>query len=235
MLDEFDNLLENKSGLRKTILSKIKAMSYQKIFVSATADETSIQMSKIMMNRPLIFKIKNEEITLEGITQYYLVTDTPMDKIERLATLLNSLTKATKGFIFCNKKETVTNLIDAMTERGIVLAYIHGKIEQWERNNIMDKLRSGQLQFLITSDLLSRGIDVQQMSMVINYDLPKDKELYIHRIGRCGRYGRKGRACTFVHQIELERLKEMEKFYNTEITEITDIGDFISSTNDDKI
>ena len=233
VVDEFDVMM-TQMRLDKQFLSKIdQGVKYQKIFVSATTSVRAITRSKGVMNKPLIFKIKNEELTLEGIRQYYYVTDTPKDKIDTLMTMLNAL-KVTRGMIFCNRKDTVQRLIDSVSDQGGQLTFIHGQLSQYARNDIMSQLRTGIIHFLITSDLLSRGIDVQQMSMVINYDLPKDKELYIHRIGRCGRYGRTGRSVTFVHQIEVERLKEMEKFYNTEITEITDIGDFINSIINDR-
>ena len=107
-----------------------------------------------------------------------------------------------------------------LEEHEYSIAYIHGEMEQDERNDIMQNFRNGRTRILITSNLLSRGIDIQQISLVINYDIPNDKESYIHRIGRSGRFGRKGVAINFVTNRDVRQLHDLETFYQTQIDEL---------------
>jgi superfamily II DNA/RNA helicase len=130
--------------------------------------------------------------------------------------------------IYCSSKKKVAWLAEQLTEAGYPVSSIHGDITQIERDQIMKEFRVGKTRVLITTDLLARGIDVQQVSLVINYDLPKDKESYIHRIGRTGRYGRKGWAINFIMQNDCRTLQDIENFYSTQINEMpSDIPDLI--------
>jgi translation initiation factor 4A len=119
-------------------------------------------------------------------------------------------------------------LSENMQKRDFTVSSMHGDMEQKEREVIMEEFRSGSSRVLITTDLLARGIDVQQVSLVINYDLPTNKENYIHRIGRSGRFGRKGVAINFITQADYQQMKEIEQFYNTLIEEMpSNIADLI--------
>lgn len=125
-----------------------------------------------------------------------------------------------QAIIYCNTRRKVDFLTNKMSERDFTVSSMHGDMDQKSREMIMREFRSGSTRVLITTDLLARGIDVQQVSLVINYDLPATKENYIHRIGRSGRFGRKGVAINFVTSSDVEQLKEIEKHYNTQIEEM---------------
>ena len=116
-----------------------------------------------------------------------------------------------------------------LTRENFPVSYIHGELTSAERKDVMEKFRGGQSRILLSTDLLSRGIDVQQLSLVINFDLPKSKETYIHRIGRSGRYGRKGVAINLITDRDIQSMKEIESFYDTQITEMpNNIADYLS-------
>merc|ERR1712187_219248 len=126
----------------------------------------------------------------------------------------------TQAIIYCNTRRKVEWLENKMGEREFTVSSMHGDMDQRERDLILSEFRSGSSRVLITTDLLARGIDVQQVSLVINYDLPTNRENYIHRIGRSGRFGRKGVAINFSTQEDVRSLREIEQFYNTQIEEM---------------
>lgn len=127
--------------------------------------------------------------------------------------------------IFVNKKERVNELTAKLREKNFVVSCIHGELDMTEREQTMKEFRTGSSRVLITTDLLGRGIDVQQVNLIINYDLPSKKESYIHRIGRSGRFGRKGTAINFVTPADAAFLIELRKYYNTQIDELpTDLS-----------
>ena len=126
----------------------------------------------------------------------------------------------TQAVIFCNTRRKVDWLTEKMRKSNFTVASMHGDMTQDERDAIMQSFRSGENRVLITTDIWARGIDVQQVSLVINYDLPSNRELYIHRIGRSGRFGRKGVAINFVNNEDIPRLRDIEQFYSTQIDEM---------------
>merc|ERR1712226_735326 len=126
----------------------------------------------------------------------------------------------TQAVIFCNTRRKVYWLTEKMSGRDFTVSAMHGDMNQQERDLIMREFRSGSSRVLITTDLLARGIDVQQVSLVINYDLPANRENYIHRIGRSGRFGRKGVSINFITRDDERTLRDIEQFYNTEIEEM---------------
>ncbi|PIO72152.1 helicase protein [Teladorsagia circumcincta] len=140
-------------------------------------------------------------------------------KFETLCDLYNVI-NVTQSVVFCNTRRKVEQLNEQMTEQKFTVSCLHGDMEQMERDIIMREFRSGSSRVLITTDLLARGIDVQQVSLVINYDLPTNRENYIHRIGRTGRFGRKGVAINFITDHDARQLKDIECFYNTSIEEM---------------
>jgi translation initiation factor 4A len=147
----------------------------------------------------------------EGIVQEW--------KLDTLCDLYETLT-ITQAVIFCNTRRKVEWLTEKMRSRQFTVSAMHGDMEQKERDVIMKEFRSGSSRVLITTDLLARGIDVQQVSLVINFDLPLNRENYIHRIGRGGRFGRKGVAINFVTSEDTRMLREIEQFYNTQVDEM---------------
>ncbi|RTG84854.1 ATP-dependent RNA helicase [Schistosoma bovis] len=140
-------------------------------------------------------------------------------KFDTLCDLYDTLT-VTQSVIFCNTKRKVAWLTEKMLKNNFTVASMHGDMVQKEREEIMKDFRAGDSRVLITTDLWARGIDVQQVSLVINYDLPNNRELYIHRIGRSGRFGRKGVAINFVKTDDIKILRDIEQYYSTQIDEM---------------
>ena len=131
-----------------------------------------------------------------------------------------------QSIIYCNSKKIVDILSNKLINNNFSVSAIHGDMLQSVRDSIVKEFRDGQSRVLITTDLLSRGIDIQQISVVINYDIPKEIESYIHRIGRSGRYGRKGLAINFVTSYDTDKIKQIESYYSTEIPELPDLDVF---------
>jgi len=171
------------------------------------------------MNDPKRILVKRDELTLEGIKQFYVAVEREEWKLDTLCDLYETLT-ITQAIIYCNARRKVDWLTEQLHSRDFTVSALHGDMDQKERELIMKEFRSGSSRVLITTDLLARGIDVQQVSLVINYDLPKDRENYIHRIGRSGRFGRKGVAINFIVQDDVRVLRDIEQFYNTQIEEM---------------
>merc|ERR1711897_109598 len=148
-------------------------------------------------------------------------------KLDTLCDLYETLT-ITQAIIYCNTRRKTEWLCEMMTHRDFTVSAMHGDMDMSDRQLIMHEFRSGSSRVLITTDLLARGIDVQQVSLVINYDLPNNRESYLHRIGRSGRFGRKGVAINFVTSRDVRTLKEIERHYCTQIDELpADIADRI--------
>ncbi|KAJ2136275.1 translation initiation factor eIF4A, partial [Coemansia sp. RSA 637] len=160
-----------------------------------------------------------------GIKQFYISVEREEFKFDTLTDLYETIT-ITQAVIFANTRRKVDFLTDKLRERNFTVSAMHGEMDQEQRNTIMNEFRSGSSRILITTDLLARGIDVQQVSLVINYDLPTNRENYIHRIGRGGRFGRKGVAINFVTDEDVAELRGIEQFYNTQIDEMP--GDIAS-------
>jgi translation initiation factor 4A len=178
-----------------------------------------LDISNRFMRDPVRILVKKDELTLEGIKQFYVAVDKEEWKFETLCDLYETLT-ITQAIIYCNTRRKVDWLTDKLRAREFTVSSTHGDISQKERDGILSEFRSGSSRVLITTDLLARGIDVQQVSLVINYDLPRNLENYIHRIGRSGRFGRKGVAINFVVNEDVRALHELEQFYNTTIEEL---------------
>jgi len=219
VLDEADEMLSR--GFKDQIRDIFKKLrnNVQVILLSATMPVEVLQVTKDFMRDPLNILVKKEELTLEGIKQFFVNVDKENWKFETLCDLYDTLT-ITQAVIFVNTRRKVDFLCNQMHERDFTVSAMHGDMDQKERDLIMKEFRSGSSRVLITTDLLSRGIDVQQVSLVINYDLPTNRESYIHRIGRGGRFGRKGVAINFVTSDDARILQDLETFYNTRIDEM---------------
>ena len=224
VLDEADEML-SKGFLDtiKEIISLIPTTTNILLF-SATMPKDIVEMTTKFMKEPKKILLKNEELTLEGIKQYYVYLKKE-DKLDVLLQIYRGIEIA-QAIIYCNTKKTVDYVSEALKTKGHQISAIHGDLKQIERDNIMKDFRSGVTRVLITTDLLARGIDVYQVSLVINYEMPREKETYIHRIGRSGRFGRKGNAINFVTPPEKEQLEEIQNFYNTNIEQLpTDLSE----------
>ena len=197
------------------------------VLISATMPGEILEMTRKFMTDPVRILVKRDELTLEGIKQFFVAVEREEWKFDTLCDLYNTLT-ITQAVIFCNTKKKVDWLTNKMRQANFTVSAMHGDMPQKERNAIMEEFRSGASRVLITTDVWARGLDVQQVSLVINYDLPTDRESYIHRIGRSGRFGRKGVAINFAKKEDIATLRDIEQFYSTQIDEMPmNVGDLI--------
>jgi len=219
VLDEADEMLSR--GFKDQIYDVFRHLNsnIQVVLLSATMPAEVLEVTTRFMREPIRILVKKEELTLEGIRQFYVSVEREEWKLDTLCDLYETLT-ITQAVIFCNTRRKVDWLTEKMHQRDFTVSAMHGDMDQKERDVIMREFRSGSSRVLITTDLLARGIDVQQVSLVINYDLPTNRENYIHRIGRGGRFGRKGVAINFVTDDDKRTLNDIEKFYNTRIDEM---------------
>lgn len=219
VIDEADEMLNR--GFKEQIYDIYRYLppTTQVVLVSATLPQEVLDMTKMFMNDPIRILVKRDELTLEGIKQFFVAVEKEEWKFDTLCDLYDTLT-ITQAVIFCNTKKKVDWLAAKMRENNFTVSAMHGEMPQKERDTIMEEFRSGGSRVLIATDVWGRGIDVQQVSLVINYDLPNNRELYIHRIGRSGRFGRKGVAINFVKEDDIRILRDIEQYYSTQIDEM---------------
>jgi superfamily II DNA/RNA helicase len=228
ILDEADQMLEDRFREQvKCILNFKFPSTTQLLLFSATMPDEVTEVAEKFLRNPVRILMPPENVTLAGIKQYYVNVERDDWKFEVLLDLYEHLT-INQLIIFVNKRQRAEWLAQKMHEKGFTLEYIHGEMDVAERKSRMADFRRGQVRVLISTDLLARGIDVQQVSLVINYELPIQHENYIHRIGRSGRYGRKGVAINLLMNDEMNSLKEIETHYSTVIdplpTDLNNIG-----------
>merc|ERR1711934_1105980 len=194
---------------------------------SATMPPEILDMTKKFMRNPIRILVKKDELTLEGIQQFYVAAEREDWKLDILCDLYETM-NITQSIIYCNTRRKADYIETEMSKRDFTVSVIHAALDHDERSLVMKQFRSGSSRVLISTDLLARGIDVQQISLVINYDLPSNTENYLHRIGRSGRFGRKGFAINFVTNSDVRTMKEIERFYDTQIEELPwNIADMI--------
>ncbi|KIJ37375.1 hypothetical protein M422DRAFT_231726 [Sphaerobolus stellatus SS14] len=219
VLDEADELL-NK-GFKDQIYDVYRYLppATQVVLLSATLPYDVLEMTTKFMTDPVRILVKRDELTLEGIKQFFVAVEKEDWKFDTLCDLYDTLT-ITQAVIFCNTRRKVDWLTEKMRAANFTVSAMHGEMAQKERDAIMAEFRGGTSRVLITTDVWARGIDVSQVSLVINYDLPSNRENYIHRIGRSGRFGRKGVAINFVTVEDVRILRDIEQFYSTQIDEM---------------
>lgn len=219
VLDEADEMLSK--GFKEQIYDVYRYLppTIQVILLSATLTHDVLQMTTKFMTDPVRVLVKRDELTLEGISQFFVAVEREEWKFDTLCDLYDTLT-ITQALIFCNTRKKVDWLTEKMREANFTVSSIHGEMPQKERDAIMSDFRAGNSRVLITTDIWARGIDVQQVSLVINYDLPNNRENYIHRIGRSGRFGRKGVAINFAKSDDIKILRDIEQYYSTQISEM---------------
>eukprot|EP01120_Amphizonella_sp_Union-15-10_P015145 TRINITY_DN770_c0_g1_i3.p1 TRINITY_DN770_c0_g1~~TRINITY_DN770_c0_g1_i3.p1 ORF type:complete len:410 (-),score=83.61 TRINITY_DN770_c0_g1_i3:91-1320(-) len=228
VLDEADEMLSQ--GFKEQIYDIYRYLppSTQVVLVSATLPREVLEMTKKFMTDPIRILVKRDELTLEGIKQFFVAVEQEKWKFDTLCDLYDSLT-ITQAVIFCNTRKKVDWLSEKMREANFTVLSMHGDMPQNERESIMQSFRGGDYRVLITTDVWARGLDVSHVSLVINYDLPNNRELYIHRIGRSGRFGRKGVAINFVNSDDIRILRDIEQFYSTQIDEMPmSVADLVS-------
>uniref|UniRef100_A0A6C0BC79 RNA helicase n=1 Tax=viral metagenome TaxID=1070528 RepID=A0A6C0BC79_9ZZZZ len=218
IMDEADQMLEDR--FREQVLC-ILQLGFPKdtriALFSATMPQEVIEFSEKLLQNPVRILVPPEEVTLDGIKQYYVELQREDWKYEVLCDLYQQL-NINQAIIYCNKRQKVEWLAEKMSAQGFPLSFIHGEMDVEERRRRMTDFRKGGIRVLISTDLLARGIDVQQVSLVINYELPVQRENYVHRIGRSGRFGRKGVAINLLVGDEMKLMKEIETHYATTLT-----------------
>ena len=219
VIDEADEMLSKIFSNQIYDIFRFLPNSIQVGLFSATMTDEFFKLSNCFMRDPVKLLIKNEELTLEGIKQFYINVEKNDHKFDTLCDIYEACS-ISQTIIYANSKRGVEEISRRLNDNNFSIASIHGEMSQDERNKIMEEFRNGQSRILISTDLLSRGIDVQQVSLVINYDIPNNIESYIHRIGRSGRYGRKGVAINFVTGYDYKKMEEIEKFYSTQVDEL---------------
>lgn len=228
VLDEADEILSY--GFMEDIYNIIKTIPKEAhvYLFSATIPEPILELTNNFMNNPEKILVNKEELTLDGIKQFYIDLKTYKWKYDVLLDIYETI-NITQSIIYVNSKNILNILQERLTEKEYPISYIHGDMDQKTREKNLNNFKTGVTRILLSTDLLARGIDIQQLSLVINYDLPKEKEVYIHRIGRSGRYGRKGVAINFVTDDDKHKLEDLKKFYNTNIEAMPqNLGDYLT-------
>ena len=219
ILDEADEMLSR--GFKDQIYEIFQYLpkNCQVALFSATMPIEALEITSKFMTDAVQILVKNDELTLDGIKQFYVAIQNESWKYDALCDIYSSITVA-QTIIYCNSKRKAEWLQNRLNDNDFSTTCLHGDLRQDERDAIIKDFRSGQSRILIATDIIARGIDVQQVSLVINYDIPRYREVYIHRIGRSGRFGRKGVAINFVTPDDIRCMKEIEKFYSTYIEEL---------------
>merc|ERR1712084_99747 len=227
VLDEADEMLSR--GFKDQIYDIFKTLppNVQVCLFSATMPPDILDMTGKFMRDAVRILVKKDELTLEGIRQFYVAIEKEEWKLDTLCDLYETLT-ITQAIIYCNTRRRADFIADQLTKRDFTVSTMHADLDQKERELVMREFRSGSSRVLISTDLLARGIDIQQVSLIINFDLPSKIENYLHRIGRSGRFGRKGVAINFVTNNDVRTMKDIERYYHTQIEEMPmDIADMI--------
>lgn len=219
VLDEADEMLNR--GFKDQVYDIYRYLPFntQCVVVSATIPQEILDMTEKFMRKPIKILVSRDELSLEGIKQFFVAVELEKWKFDTLCDLYDNLV-ITQAVIFCNTRAKVDWLTEKMREANFTVSRMHGDMPQKERDAIMEDFRSGSSRVLITTDIWGRGLDVQQVSLVINYDLPTNREIYIHRIGRSGRFGRKGVSINFVKNEDIKMLRDIELYYSIQIDEM---------------
>lgn len=219
VLDEADEMLS--AGFNEQIYNIFQQLNtnVQVCLFSATMPPELHSLSDKFMRDPVRILVKSEMLTLEGISQFHVALETDHDKYATLKDLFTRIS-VSQCIIYCNSIRRVSDLAEAMTNDGFPVCCIHSGMEKDVRDKAYQEFRSGAHRVLISSNVTARGIDIQQVSTVINFDMPRDVHTYLHRIGRSGRWGRKGSGVNFVTRRDFRKLKEIESYYGTAIPEL---------------
>ena len=219
ILDEADEMLS--AGFKDQMYNIFQNFGpdIQVALFSATLPESLEGIIEKIMRDPVRISVKREMLTLEGIKQYLVAVDDDRQKYATLKDLYKYIT-ASQTIIYCNSIKRVQDLYEAMREDEFPVCRIHGNMDKKEREATFNEFRNGSSRVLISSNVTARGIDIQQVNIVINFDIPKDVHTYLHRIGRSGRWGRKGMGLNFVTRRDMQKLREIENHYKTQMMEL---------------
>ena len=219
VLDEADEMLS--SGFKDQVYNIFRCLhkDVQVALFSATLPSHIYEITDKFMRNPVKISVAPEKLTLEGIKQYFVALEDDKDKYDTLKNLY-SFISVSQCIIYCNSVKRVVDLYEAMKQDNFPVCAIHSSMNKMERNDAFSEFKTGKARVLISSNVTARGIDIQQVSIVINFDIPKDVHTYIHRIGRSGRWGRKGTGINFITRRDIPKMKELEQYYNTQIEEL---------------
>lgn len=219
VLDEADEMLS--SGFKEQIYNIFQYLNneVQVALFSATIPNDLYSLTNQFMRDPIKILVKQEKLTLQGIKQFYIGLDNDEHKFMALKDLFSAIS-VNQCIIYCNSINRTKDLYNAMLKEEYPVICIHSGMSETERQESYQSFKSGQARTLICTDLFSRGIDVQQVSVVINFDVPKNIHVYIHRIGRSGRWGRKGVGINFITKRDQGKLEEIKQFYCTQVDEL---------------
>jgi superfamily II DNA/RNA helicase len=228
IIDEADEMLS--TGFKEQVYNIFQYLhnDVQVALFSATLPENIFTITNQIMRDPVTICVKAEQLTLEGISQYFVAIEDDRQKYLSLKDIFKFISLS-QCIIYCNSVKRVIDLYEAMNEDSFPVCCIHSNMEKSEREKAFSEFRSGICRVLISSNVTARGIDVQQVSTVINFDIPKDIHTYLHRIGRSGRWGRKGVGINFVTRRDIGKIKEIESYYACEINELPSTLDFLQN------
>jgi translation initiation factor 4A len=221
VLDEADEMLS--SGFKEQVYNIFQVMpsTVQVCLFSATMPPEVHALTDKFMRDPTKILVESADLTLQGIKQYKIFVENDQQKYLTITDIFKSIS-ITQCIIYCNSVRRVQDLKDAMVQDGFPVICIHSGMSDEERKSSFKDFKSGKSRILISSDITARGIDVQQVSVVINFDICSNKHTYLHRIGRGGRWGRKGVAINFVGRRDIKKINEIEEWYATQIGELPD-------------
>ncbi|KAH7824836.1 putative eukaryotic initiation factor 4A [Monocercomonoides exilis] len=219
VLDEADLLLSQKFKDKIFDINSNLPKNAQTVLLSTTMPQEIIEVAHQILNDPVQILVPRDELTLDGLRQFYVAVEKEEFKEEALFDLYDSIQVA-QCVIFCNSKCKVDYITEDLRSRKFTVSSIHDGMNYIDRDRIMQDFRDGKNRVLVTTDLLSRGIDIQQISLVVNYDLPMEKESYIRRVERSVRFGKKGIAINLVTEEDGQMLKDIQEFYGTKIEEM---------------
>lgn len=219
VLDEADEMLS--SGFKEQVYKIFQYLNknVQIALFSATLPSNIFQITNKFMRNPVKICVKAESLTLEGIKQYFIAVNDDREKFLTLKDLYQHISLS-QCIIYANSVKRVIDLYEAMKEDGFPVCCLHSNMDKSERENVFKEFRKGASRVLISSNVTSRGIDIQQVGVVINFDLPRDIHNYLHRIGRSGRWGRKGTGINLITRRDIQKMKEIEQYYSTQIEEL---------------
>jgi len=219
ILDEADEMLSG--GFKEQVYTIFQHLTNeaQIAVFSATMPSYMLEMTTKFMKNPVKITLEPEKLNLEGIQQYFLAVNNDDGKFEALKALFEHLT-VNQSIIYVNSVQRVMDLYDAMKKEDFSVVCIHSSMKREEREEAFRTFRTGAVRVLISSNVTSRGIDIQQVSVVINFDIPRSVNTYLHRIGRSGRWGRKGNAINFITREDVGQMKRIEQHYKSNIQEL---------------
>lgn len=219
VMDETDELLSECFKEQVYNIFQFLSEKVQVLLFSATYSENIKNTINKIVRNPVNINVNVENLTLEGILQFYIAVEDDIKKQVVIKDLFSCIS-ISQTIIYANSIERVNSLYNYLNDEGFPVCYLHSNMNKFMRENIFKEFVKGKYRFLISSNITSRGIDIQQVSFVINFDIPSCNHTYLHRIGRVGRYGRKGIAINLITKRDINKMKEIENYYNCQINEL---------------